>query len=65
MEVAAAGTVDEARVGALLQLLAGLAGHVPDPIHIHEIVMRLEGAGRDDIHLRRLSTPGTAATAHR
>lgn len=60
MEARAAGTADLQRLPALLELLAALAGHDPAPIDVHEMVLRREGSGRQEVNLRRLITSGVA-----
>lgn len=64
VEIATVATADHQRLPDLLELLTALSGHEPEPIDIHEMVLRLEGAGRQDAHLRHYIIPPTAAAAN-
>jgi len=59
MEVIAAGTVDDACRDGLLGLLSALSGVTPEPVQVRQIVMNIEGSGRQDLHLHQVTVPGT------
>lgn len=71
LECRAAGTVDEAQLEQLIELLVGLSGAQPEPIEQHEVVLKAPPAAastsgapaawKPDLRLQRdLQPPGSA-----